>query len=108
MKRFLRHIAPYVLLATYLPMVLLSSQHVHHDTKDTLDACGRCVGHIESYHHHDNDCLYCHILGQTYLGENVVPSDVVLPTSDSCPTEIMDRVATTTYGVAQLRAPPTV
>ena len=34
MNRFLRHIAPFILLASYLPMVVLSSLHVHHETID--------------------------------------------------------------------------
>ena len=106
MNHFLRHIASIILLATYLPMVMLSSIHVHHDTIDVHDDCLQCVGHIEEAHHHDHDCLYCHFLSQSYLGENTEPSAVVLPATERITTPTPAMVAQLRLGVARLRAPP--
>ena len=66
MNRLLRHIVPFVLLVSYLPMVVMSSLHVHHDTIDVQDECLHCTGHFEKAHHHDHDCLFCEFLGASY------------------------------------------
>ena len=107
MNRLLRHIASIVLLATYLPMVVLSSLHVHHETIDAHDDCQQCVGHIEEAHHHDNDCLFCTFLGQSYLVQDEGQTAVIFPAAEciSMPTPTM--VPQLLHGVAQLRAPPT-
>ena len=63
----LRQIAPYVLLAVYLPMVFVSSLHKHHETIEIIDDCGHCSGHIDEHHQHHSDCLYCHFLSLNYL-----------------------------------------
>lgn len=106
MNRLLRHIAPIVLLATYLPMVVLSSLHVHHETIDVHDDCQQCVGHIETAHHHDHDCLFCNFLAQSYLVEDGGQTATILPAAEriSLPTPTM--VPQLRLGVAQLRAPP--
>ena len=106
MNRLLRHIAPIVLLATYLPMVVLSSIHVHHETIDVQDDCQQCVGHIEEVHHHDHDCLYCTFLSLNYLVQDNGQTVALIPTTEyiSTPTPVM--VSQLRHGVAQLRAPP--
>lgn len=106
MNRLLRHIAPIVLLATYLPMAVLSSLHVHHDTIDAHDDCLQCVGHIEEAHHHDHDCLFCTFLGQSYLVQNEGQTAVIFPAAEriSLPTQAMAKQFH--HGVTQLRAPP--
>ena len=107
MNRLLRHIAPFVLLASYLPMAVLSSLHVHHETIDVHDDCLQCVGHIETAHHHNHDCLYCNFLSQNYLVREKGWLVVILPATEliSVPTPFM--VPQFNLGVAQLRAPPT-
>ena len=106
MNRFLRHIAPIVLLATYLPMVVLSSLHVHHETIDAHDDCQQCVGHIETAHHHDHDCLFCNFLAQSYLVEDGGQTATILPATERISLLTPAMVSQLRLGVAQLRAPP--
>ena len=105
-NRLLRHIASIVLLATYLPMVALSSLHVHHETVDVHDDCQQCAGHIEEVHHHDHDCLYCTFLSLNYLiqdNRQIVP---IIPTAEYISTPTLVVVPQFRHGVSQLRAPP--
>lgn len=106
MNRFLRHIASIVLLTSYLPMVVLSSIHVHHETIDVHDDGMQCVGHIEEAHHHDHDCLFCNFLAQSYLVEDAGQTATILPAAEriSMPTQAMAKQFH--HGVTQLRAPP--
>lgn len=106
MNQMFRHIASIVLLATYLPMVVLSSVHVHHDTIDEHDDCGQCVGHVEVAHHHDHDCLYCHFLVNDYLGQDAELSDIIRPVAENRLAEIVIRAEILCHGVSLLRAPP--
>lgn len=99
-------IAPWILLATYLPLVVLSSLHVHHETADIIDDCVQCAGHIETPHHHECDCQYCHFLSLSYLGQDTEPSTLTLPYTDNRPVEIAERAKIRQLGVSQLRAPP--
>lgn len=104
--RMLRHIASIVLLAIYLPMVMLSSLHVHHGTIDTDDQCRKCTGHIETLHHHHSDCLYCHFLNLDYHSE--ADGQLAVPPSTSKKSTAETAVRTDLFhdGVVLLRAPP--
>ena len=106
MNRLLRHIAPFVLLASYLPMAVLSSIHVHHDTIDAHDDCQQCAGHIEEAHHHDHDCLFCDFLGQSYLVQDKGVPAAILSATERIPTPTPTVVLQFCHGVTQLRAPP--
>ncbi len=108
MNRLLRHIAPIVLLASYLPMVVLSSLHVHHETIDVQDDCLQCVGHIETAHHHDHDCLFCNFLAQSYLAQDGGEPATILPATELISTPTPAMVSQLRLGVALLRAPPVV
>lgn len=104
--RTLRHIASIILLAAYLPMVALSSLHVHHDTIDPEDQCGHCAGHFETQHHHQSDCLYCTFLSQSYLGQNDELSEARLPIAETISPVDFEPEALFRHGMSQLRAPP--
>ncbi|MBQ9588000.1 MAG: hypothetical protein IJR26_09105 [Bacteroidales bacterium] len=100
------NIAALLLLVAYLPLVVLSSLHVHHDTIDGDDHCLQCVGHYDQQHHHQHDCLYCHVLGQDYLPQLMA---VFSPTTTGLSTIVVHPCATPSpslMGLAQLRAPP--
>ena len=107
MNRLLRHIAPFALLASYLPMMVLSSLHVHHDTIDAQDECLHCTGHFEKAHHHDHDCLFCEFLGASYYSQESELTAVQFPATECVPMPTLDMVMHLHYGVSQLRAPPT-
>ena len=108
MNRLLRNIAPFLLLASYLPMVVSSSLHVHHETIDVHDDCPYCTGHIETAHHHDHDCLFCNFLAQSYLVEEGGQTATILPAAECFSTPTQTIAKQFHHGVAQLRAPPTV
>ena len=67
-----RHIASCLLLAVFMPMLLLSSVHVH-ETAETIETeCADCVHH--SCHGHmtvtatwSHDCVLCQFLTLTLL-----------------------------------------
>ena len=102
----LRHIASILLLATYLPMVALSSLHVHHETVDTQDDCIQCAGHFEKPHHHQHDCLFCNFLTHHYVGQHFEQPDVPLPMVATCTAADVQPSASLSHGVSLLRAPP--
>ena len=102
----LRHIASILLLAIYLPTVVLSSLHVHHETVDTQDDCIQCAGHFEKPHHHQHDCLFCNFLTQHYVGQHLEQPDVHLPMVATCTTADVQPSASLSHGVNLLRAPP--
>ncbi len=106
MNRLLRHIVPFVLLASYLPMVVMSSLHVHHDTIDVQDECLHCTGHFEKAHHHDHDCLFCDFLGASYYvsSEGEAAANLHVTECITLPTQALAKQFR--HGVAQLRAPP--
>lgn len=106
-SRTLRHIASILLLVTYLPTVMLSSVHVHHDTVDTHEDCLQCVGHIDHHHHHhQHDCPYCNFISLQYVGLPMSQSDAILPTAERVFCSGTLRVPACDLGVAMLRAPP--
>lgn len=101
-----RRIASWVLLVAYMPLVVLSSLHVHHETVDTHDDCVQCVGHIEKQHNHQCDCQYCHLLGQSYLGQDYGHTAALLPVTERPTPTACEPTAQLHYGVSRLRAPP--
>ena len=106
MHRTLRHIVSMVLLAVYLPMVAVSSLHIHHETVDRNDGCRQCAGHIESHHQHQSDCQFCHFLNLFYFGRPSEPSVAPLPDAGMCMPTVVEAHETASLGVAMLRAPP--
>lgn len=104
--RTLRYIASILLLATYLPMLTLSSLHVHHDTVDAHDNCMTCAGHFESHHHHQHDCPYCNFMSLHYVVQPMSQSDAILHSGERAFCTDTKGVAARDLGVAMLRAPP--
>lgn len=113
-RRTFRHIASIVLLAAYLPMVVLSSLHIHHETIDNVENCADCAnhvahpGHIDTMHHHQSDCQYCLFLSLNYdvqaAEQSMAPYpmlEVVAPMSSSPMLPIH-------HGVPHSHAPPFV
>ncbi|MBP5546633.1 MAG: hypothetical protein J6X59_05075 [Bacteroidales bacterium] len=97
MNRY-RRIASWILLVAYLPLVVMSSLHVHHETVDTKDVCSHCAGHIEDQHHHESNCQYCHFLNLSYLGQQTGQSTPIFITINDCPTDNAECTETIRYG----------
>lgn len=86
--------------------MLFSSLHVHHDTIDADDNCLQCVGHIETAHHHDHDCLFCTFLSLNYLVQDEGQPVALLPATECISAPTTAQVPQLRHGVALLRAPP--
>ena len=105
--RRIEKLSAWLLLWVFVPMVVLSSVHVHHETIDAHDDCRQCAGHIEEAHHHDHDCLYCDFLGQSYLVQDEGQQVALFPAAECISVPTQSVVKQLHHGVAQLRAPPT-
>ena len=101
------------MLLVYLPMVLLSSGHVHswQEFSDSID-CQQCQtgahhsGHLSTDSHHHDECLLCRFMGtQVVVPEQQDLDQEILPTVkvEFCQvTEPFSRSVTH----PSLRAPP--
>ena len=62
-----RHIASWLLLAVFVPMLLLSSVHIHETGEVIETECADCVhhschGHMTVTPHWSHDCVLCQFL----------------------------------------------
>lgn len=67
-----RHIASWVLLAVYLPMLIFSSLHIHETSQEGATECAECVrhqchGHLSQLSGGIHQCVLCQILTLTYV-----------------------------------------
>lgn len=108
-----RHIASWVLLAVYLPMLLVSSLHIHGEADAHETECAECVqhqchGHLSQLLDGMHQCVLCQILTLTY----VATAASVLLCYQSQRKAVYARYRQTpclTYtGFISLRAPPAV
>ena len=73
-----RQISSWVLLAVFLPMVLLSSLHVHPEAHLEGDDCKECVHHVPHAGHFGSqtlcsfDCVLCQFLALPFLMAPVI------------------------------------
>ena len=73
-----RHIASWLLLAVFVPMLLLSSLHVHEGVADYSVECVDCASHTPHAGHfsgsvlHVDTCVLCQFLTFSYLTLSVV------------------------------------
>lgn len=62
-----------VLLAVFLPMVIISSIHVHHVDSVDNDLCVKCVRHVPHATHFSahivkfEHCLFCHFMSLVFM-----------------------------------------
>ena len=67
-----RHIASWVLLAVYVPLLLISSLHIHETPDAGEPMCAECVhhqchGHLSQLSDGMHQCMLCQILTLTYV-----------------------------------------
>lgn len=107
-----RHISAMVLLAVFLPMLLLSSFHVHPEAHLEEDGCQECVhhlphaGHIGSLTVSSFDCVLCQFLTLPFLLAPVVvfKAKRFIHIAPLCRVE--QGVASGVRGIVFGRAPP--
>lgn len=106
-----RHIASWVLLAVFLPMLLLSSFHIHETGETVKTECTDCVhhnchGHLTQVATWVHDCVLCQFLSLTF----VATAAVVLIIIDKVVSSRIDaqrrNVRVAHHGIVGLRAPP--
>lgn len=106
-----RHIAAWMLLAVFLPMLLMESFHVHEAEATTTTECADCVqhschGHLAPTASYTHDCVLCQVHSFTFVAVSTV--SLVLPT-EVASARIDDRqlrVCVAQSGIVGLRAPP--
>lgn len=67
----------WVLLAIYVPMLLMASLHVHVRPLGTNEECAECIahhchGHLSQTATWAHDCVFCQFLSQTMLPATVI------------------------------------
>jgi hypothetical protein len=108
-----RHIASWVLLAVYLPMLIFSSLHVHQDTECGDTVCDECVqhqchGHLSPLSDGLHQCVLCQILTLSYIA--VGTGTLLCYQHKSKAFYVLQRqtYSQASAGFICLRAPPTV
>ena len=108
-----RHIASWLLLAVYVPMLLIASLHVHGADESGEPTCAECVqhhcnGHLSQVTTGMHPCLLCQLMTLTYVspdGETAVWRQPQSKVFYAWNCEIPCRLA---HDVVSLRAPPVV
>lgn len=112
MNRTWRNRIAWLLLLAYLPMLLASALHVHHQPAVEEFACFDCAHHIAhpahfgEYRGGEQSCLYCHILSLPNLAAwaMALATVVLAATRIGMPTVAV--AACRPCGQVRLRAPP--
>ena len=107
-----RQIAAFVMLAVFLPIILLSSLHVHESAESSEAATcvdclhNHCGGHLTQTTVHMDDCVLCQFLTLPMLAAIAVVVSVVLNKGVRLYASNSGRIATMACGVVSLRGPP--
>ena len=106
-----RQIASWVLLAVYLPMLLISSLHIHEAADWGETACAECVhhqchGHLNQLSEGMHQCVLCQILTLTYIATATGAILYYLPQRKSIYVWWKQVNCQTYKGFICLRAPP--
>ena len=101
-----RHIASWLLLAVFVPMLVLSSVHIHETGETIATECADCMhhschGHMTATPYWAHDCVLCQFLTLTMLAAAVMAVTVYVHVcktsyaqplcgfrSDSCGTNV--------------------
>lgn len=108
----IRHIAPFVLLAAYMPLLVALSFHTHSDTHSDAAECPDCAHHIHHKAHlaeaavMAHDCVYCQLTSSSYYASHSMSFSVEQPLVTRVADVRDSKVATLSYALPSLRAPP--
>ena len=108
-----RQIAAFVMLAVFLPILLLSSIHVHESAESAEVTCvdclhNHCGGHLTQTTVHMDDCVLCQFLTLTFVATAAV-SLIYINKVVSSRIDVQRRNVCVAYsGIVGLRAPPAV
>lgn len=106
-----RQICAWLLLAVFLPMVALSSVHVHRHADASVTQCADCLthscpGHLVVLDDHLGQCVFCQFLSLPYVAASVIA--VIIYPDQHYKLSIVSSTAVLlrACGVPSLRAPP--
>ncbi|MCR5432841.1 MAG: hypothetical protein K6F20_00415 [Bacteroidaceae bacterium] len=108
-----RHIAAWMLLAVFVPMLFLSSVHVHELSNSLVDECSECVqhhchGHLGQQTTLIYDCVFCQFLSLPMLAVAVATLIIYNKISKIHFAQLQSPVHFDACGIPTLRAPPAV
>ena len=112
-KRTRRRISAWLLLSVFLPMLLLSSLHVHEEAP-IGSGCSECVNHIPHHGHlslntiHLNDCVLCQFATLPFLMSVMVFVTVVSWGCHIAIVQPLDRLLLVACRHHSSRAPPVI
>lgn len=107
-----RHIAPWLLLAVFVSMLVLSSLHVHEDSTATAETeCTDCVhhschGHLTQMATWTHDCVLCQFLTLTFVATAAVTLYIINKVGSKRIDVRRRNVCVAYSGIVGLRAPP--
>ncbi|MBR1787575.1 MAG: hypothetical protein IJ762_00085 [Bacteroidaceae bacterium] len=108
-----RSISAWLLLAVFLPMLLVSSAHVHRYGHETQEECRQCTAHHKVHGSHVakaqaamHDCVLCQILHLTFLRSSSVVATAPECRILSMSQERTEGLVTLPTGAHAPRAPP--
>ena len=107
-----RHIASWLLLAVYVPMLLFSSLHVHEDgAAAAVTECADCVhhnchGHLTQMATWTHDCVLCQFLTLIFVATAAVTLLIFHKLVSSRIDVLQHDVCVACSGIVGLRAPP--
>lgn len=108
-----RYLFTWMLLATLLPMLLMSSLHIHELEESSGATCiecvhGHCGGHLTQMTTTMHQCVLCQFLTLTFVSFGVVTL-IIINKVVSVRTDARHRRVCVAYsGIVGLRAPPVV
>lgn len=108
-----RHIASWVLLAVFVPMLVMSSLHVHVADGPVHSYCNECVqhhcqGHVAAQGVAMHACVLCQFLTFSFLPATVFAVMVFSRASRVAPVWPWQAVRPCACGMPLTRAPPVV
>jgi hypothetical protein len=108
-----RQIAAWVLLAVFLPMLILSSVHVHESDGLHADECHECVhhhchGHLGELTTTMHACVLCQFLTLSFITTGLLAVVYYKKVNRIHFAQLQSDIHFEEYGIPQLRAPPFV
>jgi hypothetical protein len=108
-----RYISAWILLAVFLPMLVLSSLHIHQESETLQDTCTECVhhhchGHLSQLADAMHQCVLCQFLTLTFVA-GVTSAFLFL--SPACRTHYARLVSahcSDSCGIIVTRGPPAI
>ncbi len=108
-----RHIASWMLLAVFVPMLLLSSVHVHETGETRETECADCVhhnchGHLTAMATWAHDCVLCQFLTLSMLGAVLMAVTVYVHVCKKYHAQPLCGCHSACCGTIVTRGPPSV